>query len=196
MKKNIITYIIVAIIFAGIGAFASTTITAEQVIYHEDNTVKAKLDDLYTKTKPLYTGPTAITPSTTSQVLSTKDTILTEDITIDAAPSSDVEIDLAYGGAYTTAASNTRITVTNAKIGYVYYITFSTFNSWQILNPGITGAEIIKQNRFNMGTSGQGTGTHLMSVCIRATSTTIDIYPTSTHPSDSHYFSYIGVSIM
>ena len=49
MKKNIILVLITAIIFTGVGAFANNLITAEQINYNENTTVKDKIDDLYTR---------------------------------------------------------------------------------------------------------------------------------------------------
>jgi len=49
MNKNIIAFIIIAIVFTSIGVFATTAITADQINYDENTTVKDKIDDLYTR---------------------------------------------------------------------------------------------------------------------------------------------------
>ena len=52
MKKNILC-VLLGIIVASVVVFAATTISADQIEYDENTTVKDKIDDLYTKTKTL-----------------------------------------------------------------------------------------------------------------------------------------------
>ena len=48
MKKNTIVFLLVAIFFTGIGALAVTVITADDIEYDSNTTVKQKIDSLYT----------------------------------------------------------------------------------------------------------------------------------------------------
>ena len=87
MKKYLVGFLIGTILSGGI-VLAATKIDADKVDYSEGVTVKDKIDDLYTKVKPNYTGSTTITPSTSTQTLSTNDKVLNSDITINPIPSS------------------------------------------------------------------------------------------------------------
>ena len=88
IKNNLLGFILGAIIFSGIGAYAEYIITADKVEYSKDISVKDKVDDLYTKVKPSYTGATSITPSTTTQTLQTNNKLLNSNITINPIPST------------------------------------------------------------------------------------------------------------
>ena len=65
---------------------------SDKVDYSEGVTVKDKIDDLYTKVKPSYTGSTTITPATSTQTLSTNGKVLNSNITINPIPSSYKEL--------------------------------------------------------------------------------------------------------
>ncbi len=91
-KNPIFTFILGAVLFSGITGVVAATMLAKDVSYTpKDSTwkvdnVKEAIDDLYTKAKPEYTGSTTVTPTTSNQTLSTKNTILTKNITINAIP--------------------------------------------------------------------------------------------------------------
>ena len=76
MKTNILSFILGAIIFMGIGVYAGTRISADQIEY-KDTTVDLALNDLYT----LATSPfsyTAITPnSSQGERIATRNTSVT-----------------------------------------------------------------------------------------------------------------------
>lgn len=93
-KSNILSFLLGAIIFGGVGTVFAYTILAKDVSYSPKDTtwkvdnVKVAIDDLYTKAKPEYTGITTITPSNSGYNLSTKDKILKSNITIEPIPST------------------------------------------------------------------------------------------------------------
>ena len=52
MKTKILYFILGAVVFTGIGVIA-TTITANDIMYDQNTTVKDKIDDLYDKTSSM-----------------------------------------------------------------------------------------------------------------------------------------------
>ena len=94
MKKYIIGFIIGAIIFSGISAFATAQILASNISY-KNTTVESAIDTLYTKAKPDYSGDTTFTPTTSSQTIQTNNKILKSDITINPIPSTYKELSTA-----------------------------------------------------------------------------------------------------
>ena len=93
-KSNIFSFLLGALIFSGITGVVAATMLANDVSYSPKDTtlkvdnVKDAIDDLYTKAKPEYTGITTVTPTTSSQLLSTNNKILKSNITIEAIPST------------------------------------------------------------------------------------------------------------
>ena len=88
IKNNLLGFILGAIIFSGIGAYAEYIITADKVEYSKDISVKDKVDDLYTMFKPVYTGITSVTPTKNIITLETKNMRLNNNIIINAIPSN------------------------------------------------------------------------------------------------------------
>ena len=85
IKNNIVGFVLGAIIFSGISVFATLAITADQIEYSPNVSVKDKIDDLYTKVKPAYTGTTSVTPTDSEQVLQTAGKYLSSNITVGAS---------------------------------------------------------------------------------------------------------------
>ena len=56
LKSRIFQIVLTAIIFSGISVFATITITADQIEYAPNISVKAKIDDLYTTATTVVTG--------------------------------------------------------------------------------------------------------------------------------------------
>lgn len=109
-KSNLFFFLLGAIIFTGVGAFAAIKIDADKVNYSEGVTVKDKIDDLYTKVKPNYTGSTTITPSTSTQTLSTNGKILNNNITINPIPAT-----------YKNLSQSTTVEANKLLSGYTAY---------------------------------------------------------------------------
>ena len=110
IKNNLLGFILGAIIFSGIGAYAEYIISADKVEYAPNISIKDKVDDLYTKVKPSYTGATSITPSTTTQTLQTNNKLLNSDITIDPIPAT-----------YKQLSSTTSVSEANLLSGITAY---------------------------------------------------------------------------
>ena len=88
IKNYLLSFILGGIIFSGLTVFAEYVITADKIEYSANTSVKDKIDDLYTKVKPNYTGNTEVTPSNSTQILYTNNKILNSNITINAVPSN------------------------------------------------------------------------------------------------------------
>ena len=92
IKNYLLSFILGGIIFSGLTVFAEYVITADKIEYSANTSVKDKIDDLYTKVKPNYTGNTEVTPSSNTQTLYTNNKILNSNIIINAVPSQFVDI--------------------------------------------------------------------------------------------------------
>jgi hypothetical protein len=89
-------FILGGIIFSSV-TLAATKISADKIEYSANVTVKDKIDNLYTKVKPNYTGDTTVNPVTGNNplVLATAGKVLNSDITINPIPSSFTDISLS-----------------------------------------------------------------------------------------------------
>ena len=133
MKKQVISFILGAIIFSTITAIAVTSINASDVEYDSTHSVKEKIDDLYTKVKPAYTGNVNITPSSEIQTLSTRGKYLNDDITVGAV--SKISNDLTVEQVYSKEVSGlSSVTIQNTN-NYKYY--FLTNLTWHCSNSSI-----------------------------------------------------------
>ena len=92
IKNNLLGFILGAIIFSGIGAYAEYIISADKIEYAPNISVKDKIDDLYTKAIPTYSGSTTVLPGDNSTILETKNMNLNKNITIEAIPDSYKEL--------------------------------------------------------------------------------------------------------
>ena len=88
IKNYLLTFILGGIIFSGLTVFAEYVITADKIEYSANTSVKDKIDDLYTKVKPAYTGSLEVTPSANTQILYTKNKLLNSNISINPIPST------------------------------------------------------------------------------------------------------------
>lgn len=125
MVKNPIFMFILGGIFFGGAVFATMTITADQIEYSDNVSVKDKIDDLYTKVKPTYSGVTTITPSNSTQVLSTKNKSLNTDITVNSMP--DLSIALTSVVALTSSNRGIALIYTSSFSNFYKYFTVTSF---------------------------------------------------------------------
>ncbi len=114
-----------------------------------------------------------------------------------SSPVPVVPYDETFAGSYTITASNPSLSIPAVQ-GKIYAINATTFNSWQVNNISITGATVKKQNRFNMSTSGQGTGMHTLAMLVEATADRMVITPKSTFPPEgtTGTFMYTALSVL
>ena len=96
-KNPIFMFILGVFISSGIMVFAEYVISADKIEYSTNISVKDKIDDLYTKVKPTYTGSTIVNPITGSNplILQTAGKILNSDITINPIPNSFTDVSLS-----------------------------------------------------------------------------------------------------
>ena len=110
IKNPIFMFILGGIIFFSVGVYAEYIVTADKIEYSANISVKDKIDDLYTKVKPAYTGSTTVTPSTSMQTLNTNNKLLNSNIIIDAIPST-----------YHNLAQSTTVSPDNLLFGKTAY---------------------------------------------------------------------------
>ncbi len=110
VKNYLLSFILGGIVFSGITVFAEYVVTADKIEYANNVSVKDKIDDLYTKVKPVYTGETTITPTTSEQTLYTSDKILKSNVTINKIPSN-----------YKNINDTTNFTASDLKLGEKAY---------------------------------------------------------------------------
>lgn len=79
-------FILGGITFSGLTVFAEYIVSADKIEYAPNVSVKDKIDDLYSKVKPDYTGNVEITPTKKEQTLLTNGKTLNSNITINAIP--------------------------------------------------------------------------------------------------------------
>lgn len=148
IKSYLLMFILGGICFSGIGAFAEYIVTADKIEYATNVSVKDKVDDLYTKVKPIYTGSVEVTPSASTQTLQTNNKILNSNITINPIPSSYKNIsdttitsasDIAKG-KYAYNSSGTRLLGT-ATIVNIFTMKLRT-ESYSSTDAGITNYNI------------------------------------------------------
>jgi hypothetical protein len=137
------------IIMAGIVVVADN-LSASEVDYKETN-VESALDTLYQRsTYTEYDGNTTITPSSTSQTLPTNNKLLKSDITIDAIPSTFMELaqtttvtaDKLLSGetAYNNLGELITGSMTNGCVNGSFVCTTCTTSSGQLIvnfNPSV-----------------------------------------------------------
>ena len=159
--QNRIFIFLLGMIISGTTVYA-ISISADQIEYSTGITVKDKIDDLYTKVKPTYSGSTNITPTTSSQILNTNNKILNSNITINAIPSqykniSDTTITSTsdiLSGMIAYSADGTKLTGTRNECvsgSFVWKDSYST-DGYQIstFNPkyfALTGINKETDNR-------------------------------------------------
>ena len=80
------------VIISGTSVFAAMTISADQIEYAPNVSVKDKIDDLYTKVKPPYSGDTTFTPDKTGKTFSTNGKYLNSNIVVNPIPNKYVDI--------------------------------------------------------------------------------------------------------
>ena len=83
IKNYLLSFILGGIIFYSISVFAEYIVTADKIEYSTNVSVKDKIDDLYTKVKPTYTGVTTYTPDANGKTFETAGKILNSNIVID-----------------------------------------------------------------------------------------------------------------
>ena len=90
--KNPLFTFIFGIVLCGTVVVIADNLNASEIDYKETN-VESALDTLYQRsTYTEYSGSTEVTPSTTSQTLSTNDKLLKSNITINAIPNTFKEL--------------------------------------------------------------------------------------------------------
>ena len=139
LKNPLFTFILGVIITSGI-VYAATKIQATEIEYAPNITVKDKIDDLYTKVKPEYTGSTEITPTTSNQVLNTNNKILKSNITVNKIPSTYKNL--------TTATTVTENDLLNGKTAYDNLGNLITGN---ISTDCVSGTHVWTQSDTNNG---------------------------------------------
>ena len=145
-KNPIFTFILGAVLFSGITGVVAYQYQASQVSFTpKDKTwkvdnVKEAIDDLYTKAKPEYTGSTIVTPTTSSQTLSTKDKILTKNITINAIPDT-----------YKNLTTTTTVSASNLLSGVKAYTSDGTLVTGNVSTNCVSGSHTWTQNDTNNG---------------------------------------------
>ena len=87
-KNPIFMFILGVFVSSGFIVFAEYIVSADKIEYAPNVSVKDKIDDLYTKIKPAYTGNTTVTPSKSTQTLNTNNKLLNSNITINPIPST------------------------------------------------------------------------------------------------------------
>ena len=92
LKNPIFMFILGGICFYSISVFAEYVVSADKVEYSSNVSVKDKIDDLYTRVKPVYNGNTEVTPTKNNQTLLTNGKILNSNITINKIPDKFVDI--------------------------------------------------------------------------------------------------------
>ena len=92
IKNYLLSFILGGIIFSGITVFAEFIVTADKIEYSANVSVKDKIDDLYTKVKPSYSGIVEITPTKSNQVLLTNNKIVNSNIIINKIPDKFIDI--------------------------------------------------------------------------------------------------------
>ena len=140
IKNNLLGFILGAIIFSGIGAYAEYIITADKVEYAPNISIKDKVDDLYTKVKPSYTEATSITPSTTMQTLQTNNKLLNSDITINPIPST-----------YKNLTTTTDVNANNLLSGVKAYTSDGTLVTGNVSTDCVSGSFVVTQNYIDNG---------------------------------------------
>ena len=90
--KSRFFFFLLGIIISGSIVFATTKIAADQIEYAPNVSVKDKIDDLYTKVKPIYTDNTIVTPTSLPQTLYTSGKNLISNILINPIPSDYIDI--------------------------------------------------------------------------------------------------------
>ena len=145
-KSNILSFILGAIIFGGVGTVVAATILAKDVSYTPKDTswqvdnVKDAIEDLYSKAKPEYTGSTTVTPTTSSQTLFTKNKILTNNITIEPIPSTYKKLTTT-----TTVSANTLLN------GYKAYTSDGTLVTGSLSTNCVSGEFVLTQDNVSNG---------------------------------------------
>ncbi len=122
-------FILGGITFSGLTVFAEYIVSADKIEYAPNVSVKDKIDDLYSKVKPDYTGNVEITPTKKEQTLLTNGKTLNSNITINAIPDRYIE----PTGTLVINEKNSQINVNN----YKYVDTSQLYTSSDVSGEGI-----------------------------------------------------------
>ena len=172
IKNNLLGFILGVIIGSGTLVFAEYVVTADKVEYTNNVSVKDKIDDLYTKVKPNYTGSVEVTPTSSSQTLSTNGKILNSNITINPIPANFHEL-----------SNQANVTSNSLLSGYKGYNGNGELITGNLSTNCVSGSYVVQALNKQLIISGFSPSTFTMYMPNQA----LDVYISSL--SSNKYFS-------